>query len=148
MLWRYGAPFLLCGLLGFVGQFLADTANPATHTVWIRSDLQSAFADDPHPFWLVFSSDGFGLATPYKTEDGALGYPGLKDIPSFHPAEKQRTKWQELMSVLIVLEWLRNRGDVAFRTAAIVALSSLGFVHLAKGKRRGRPRVVLPTTVG
>jgi len=136
MLRRYVASFLLCGLFGFVGQFLDDTANPATHDVWIRSDLQSGFADDPHPFWLVFSARGLSLGTPYATKDGALAYPGLRHVPSYHPAAAQKTRWQELVRLLVVLDWLRNRGALGCRTAAISAFLGLGLALVPYKKRR------------
>lgn len=128
MRWRYFTSAVLCGFLGFIAQFVGDKAHPAARIVWFRSDLRS-------DFHLVYMGQWhLGVSTPYLNPGGTPQYAGRSKLFEFHPDGQQEAhEWQQLWLQLLFLQWLQERGELAVRTSAIIAVLGASFVFAADG---------------
>lgn len=136
MRWQFAVVVLVGGLLGFSVQYAAD--HPC-NLVFVSSSYPPPFPEDG-PYTWAYDANGRFLGSPYFTEDGKSAYPGLpEELPKFlAPPSSQKAHWQLLFYQLVFLDWLKNKGEEAARSAEIGALlgaaSFLGIKRLQAAK--------------
>jgi hypothetical protein len=103
------------------------STNPLSKAIVpIASKTPSCFPNDAPYYWMYFEDHRF-FSTPYTLADGTRAYPGVPESfpKSVSPPSGKKVKWRILWYQLLVLDWLKDRGEAGCHTAAVTACIGL-----------------------